>query len=79
MADRISGEGTGRLRIRVPDGLKRFEHPAIVSMLPNLAGDDAPPLSAFVARCSSERGQLVCSCGYYAIAWDDSGIELIAL
>jgi hypothetical protein len=33
--------------------------------------ESAVPASIAIARCASQRGQLVCSCGRYALVWPD--------
>ena len=65
----------GRKRIAIPPGLPYFKHPVLAKA--DFVVDEGAPVSALIATCESPYGQTVCSCGYFALAWDASGIETL--
>jgi hypothetical protein len=72
VADRV------RQRMAIPEKVRWFRHVTLVSHPPLLVTEDTP-VTSLIGHCESERGQPVCSCGYYALAWDASGVETLFL
>lgn len=64
--------------ITIPPRMPSFVHHTLTSpsfiLAPALPiASDPPPYG----RCESARGQIVCSCGLYALRWDESGLEAL--
>ncbi len=57
--------------IALPPRLRLFAHATIVQSPGRLSAKEDIPMRAFVGRCESLEGQLVCSCGMFALAWPD--------